>query len=144
MKAYWRLAASLLILIALFFGWHGLATAPAATAQIHGHTLRLEYADTPAQQEKGLGGRDTLPAEQAMLFRFKEAAQQCFWMKDMRFSLDIIWLDAAKKVVHIEPDLSPATYPRDYCPAEPAQYVLEANAGTTQAFHLKVGDSISF
>jgi len=119
------------------------AAAPTNTIAIKGHTFQVEYADTPAEQEKGLGDRASLPANQAMLFRFPTAAKQCFWMKDMHFFLDIIWLNSDKQVVHIEPDLSPQTYPKYYC-ADGTKYVIETNAGITQQLNLKTGETISF
>ncbi len=139
-----RLVFSLLLIIGLFFVWGGVVKAPSSQLTINGHHFSVEYADTPAAQEKGLGGRDSLAPYQGMLFRFPEAAQHCFWMKDMRFSLDIIWLDSAKRVVHIEQAVSPDSYPKNYCPDEAARYVLEVNAGTAQQLNLRVGDSLSF
>lgn len=82
--------------------------------------------------------------DQGMLFVFNAPDTVCFWMKDMRFSLDIIWLDAQKEVVHIEKNVSPETFPKTYCPDKPAQYVIELNAGEAARNHLVAGHRLSF
>ncbi|HSX08065.1 MAG TPA: DUF192 domain-containing protein [Candidatus Saccharimonadales bacterium] len=145
MKKYWWPFVGMVALIILVIAWSGVATAPeSGNLTIKGHAFKVEYADTPEAQEKGLGGRDNLPSNHAMLFRFTADGEHCFWMKDMRFSLDIIWINPEKKVVHIKPDVSPATFPHNFCPPEPSQYVLEVNAGVSQQIDLRVGDSLSF
>ncbi len=79
-----------------------------------------------------------------MLFVFEGVAVQCFWMKDMHFSIDIIWLDAEKRVVHIEKDVSPETYPRTFCPSKPAKYVIELSAGEASRSSIRPGQKLSF
>ncbi len=104
----------------------------------------LEVAGTPLSQHVGLGGRVSMAQDQGMLFVFNAPDTVCFWMKDMRFSLDIIWLDAQKEVVHIEKNVSPETFPKTYCPDKPAQYVIELNAGEAARNHLVAGHRLSF
>jgi uncharacterized membrane protein (UPF0127 family) len=104
----------------------------------------LDIADTQRKMSLGLGGRDSLTEGTGMLFPYSKEGSQCFWMKNMRFSIDIVWLDAQKKVVNIERSLSPDTYPHTYCPEKAAQYVVEVNAGVTQRAGLKVGDVLQF
>ncbi len=130
--------------ITLFLIWVGTAKAPNPSVTLNNHKFSVEYADSPAQQQKGLGGRDSLAKDQSMLFRFKTSGKECFWMKDMRFNLDIIWIGSDRRVVYIEPEVSPKTYPKTYCPPQPAQYVLEVNSGTAAELHLKQGDNITF
>jgi uncharacterized membrane protein (UPF0127 family) len=105
-------------------------------------TYELEIADTPAAQQKGLGGRDRLDAHTGMLFPYTEEAERCFWMKDMRFPIDIIWIGDDKRVVHIEHDLSPSTYPNSYCHF--GKYVLELNAGEAKKNALQIGSRVDF
>ncbi len=141
---YWRAIASLLILFILLFGWAVTVKAPTASRlSIKNHKFNYKVADTPAEQAKGLGGRDNLPTDQAMLFQFQNPSRQCFWMKDMRFSIDIIWLNTEKKVVHIEPNLSPDSFPKSYC-VDNTKYVIEVNANITQQLKLHNGETISF
>jgi len=105
-----------------------------------GREFTLDVADTAGKQHLGLGQRTSLEIGEGMIFVYPKPGERCFWMKDMRFSIDIIWLDADKKVIHVEPSLSPDTYPQTYCPKEGAQYVLELGAGTAGSVGLKVGD----
>ena len=83
------------------------ATAPAAAVLIAGDLhYELEIATTTAQQELGLGDRASLPVSGGMLFVFPfSSAEHCFWMKGMRFALDIIWLTPHDKVVSVEAHL---------------------------------------
>lgn len=99
---------------------------------------------TPAAQTRGLGGRKSLPVNEGMLFVFAHPGQQCFWMKDMHFPLDIIWLNGSKQVVFIKSNLSPKTYPETFCPPNSAQYVIELNAGQAQKARLHTGETLNF
>jgi uncharacterized membrane protein (UPF0127 family) len=112
--------------------------------KVNVHAYSLEVADTPAARQLGLGKRASLPENRGMLFVFQRSANECFWMKDMRFPLDMIWLDANKKVVHIETNVSPATYPNIFCPGEPAKYVIELNAGQTNSSGIHNGETLNF
>ena len=97
--------------------------------------VHLEYARDQEQRERGLSGRDGLAQNQGMLFVFTTTADQCMWMKGMKFNLDIIWLSERKTVTHIEKNLSPNTYPQSYCAS--AKYVVELPAGSVDRFGLK-------
>jgi len=109
-----------------------------------GRSFSYETAVTQQQQELGLSYRRNLAKNAAMLFVFPKPAIECFWMKDMNFPLDMIWLDANKRVVHIEQNAPPSSYPNSFCPIIPSQYVIEVNAGTISATGLKIGDPVSF
>lgn len=141
---YWRIFAAGAVILLLLLLWPGFARAPATgKLLIKNQQFTYETADTPAQQAKGLGGRGFMVADHAMLFRFPATGKQCFWMKDMRFNLDIIWVNQDRRIVHIEPNLSPDTYPQSYC-ADNTQYVVETNAGVSQQLNLKIGDTVTF
>jgi len=92
--------------------------------------ITAEVAQTPESIIQGLSERKSLEENSGMYFVLGEKKIATFWMKDMLFSIDIIWISADKKIVHIETNLSPDTYPKSFSPFEPAQYVLEVNAGT--------------
>ena len=106
--------------------------------------LKALLADTPAKQEKGLGGRDGLSNDEAMLFLFDIPAPYGFWMKDMRFTIDIFWLDVSKKIIFIKEQVLPASYPEIFTPTAPAKYVLETNSGFAKENSIKIGDTVSF
>ena len=68
----------------------------------------------------------------------------CFWMKEMNFNLDIIWLNNLKKVDYFQKNLSPLTYPKLYCPPLNSRYVLEMNSGFVNKQHIHIGDKLNF
>mgnify|MGYP003619947820 CR=1 FL=1 len=106
--------------------------------------LSLERVSEPDDLAKGLSGRESMPANQGMLFVFPESSKHCFWMKDMQFPLDMIWVDANKKVVHVEADVQPDSYPNEICPPQPAVYVIEVNAGVAKKAYLTPGSQLQF
>jgi uncharacterized membrane protein (UPF0127 family) len=99
-------------------------------------------AYTPAAREQGLSGQVSLKPNTGMLFVFDKPEQACFWMKDMRFNLDILWYDANSRLIYEQQNLSPTTYPRSYCPPMPARYVVEVPAGTAAQLGLSYGDKL--
>lgn len=107
-------------------------------------TYYLEKATTEAAREKGLGGRVAMAQNRGMLFVFEKPAIQCFWMKDMQFPLDIIWLDAEKKVTYVATDVSPASYPQNYCGGDATRYVLELRAGEAKRAGITLGKTLEF
>lgn len=106
--------------------------------------ILAEVVRSIPDKQKGLGGRDTIGSPGAMLFIYDRPDPACFWMKDMRFAIDIVWLDADKKVVSIKERVSPSTYPESFCPKEPAQYVLELPEGKSQELGLHSGLQLQF
>lgn len=101
-------------------------------------------ADTASEQQKGLGGRETLGTDEGMLFVFAENSSHSIWMKDMKFSIDIIWIDETKKIVNIASNISPETYPESFSSPVPSKYVLEMVAGTSARKNLSVGTQLEF
>jgi uncharacterized protein len=98
---------------------------------VNGVALVADVASTSEQRSKGLAVKDSLAENESMLFVFSKANDYSFWMKNMKFPIDIIWLDAERSVIHIEHSLEPCE--NDDCPLyKPegkAQYVLETVAG---------------
>jgi uncharacterized membrane protein (UPF0127 family) len=115
--------------------------------KIENHSIGVELASTDTERELGLSNRDSMPQNQGMLFVFDHPASYGFWMKDMRFSLDLIWIREGK-VIEITQNVSPEPEkPTElltiYKPANPADSVLEVNAGWAAKNGIKVGDSTS-
>lgn len=111
--------------------------------EIGGATVKVEIVNDPAEMQKGLSGREKLGENRGMLFVFAELDQTAFWMKDMKFSLDIIWIQG-DEIVDMAPDLPPLAGDliSTYEPRVPANYVLEVNAGFAQEHGVKVGDKV--
>ena len=114
-----------------------------AEATLRGRTFVIEVADTPAKREKGLGERDGLPSDHGMYFPFESAQYWVFWMKGMRFPIDIVWIREGK-VVDIAASIPPPKgLPLEtYSPIQPADAVLELNAGVAAEIGLEAGDAI--
>ena len=110
--------------------------------EINGRKFQVEVAKTENEIEKGLSGRDTLCENCGMLFVFPEKGKRGFWMKGMRFSLDIIWTNEGK-VVYIAKDFSYGST-EVISPEIPADKVLELNAGKADELEIKVGDEVKF
>ena len=102
--------------------------------------LKLEYAVTPAEQELGLSYRESLDEDAGILFVYQEDVVPQFWMKEMHFPLDIVWLDENFKIIGIEKNIAPETYPRTFSPVKPIRYVLELNAGKSAKLGWEIGD----
>ena len=100
----------------------------------------LQTANTDQSRSQGLSGRLSMPSNEGMVFVFDNQQKQCFWMKDMNFPLDIVWLNSAKEVVKIDSNLLPDTYPKQFC--ADTQYVIELNSG--KAGNLQVGQKLVF
>ena len=108
--------------------------------------MTVDTAKTPADQQRGLSGRDSLLPNHGMLFVFERESTWGFWMKDMKFSLDIIWFNSNRQAVFIEQSLQPCS-PQScpiYIPTINAMYVLEVNAGFVQSHQISLGDTFNF
>lgn len=104
----------------------------------------LQVADTDSARQAGLSGRYSMAADAGMLFSYSDSEVRCYWMKGMRFSLDILWLSASKRIEYMQRDVSPATYPQQYCPKQSARYVIELSAGTARTDDLHIGQKLDF
>ena len=107
--------------------------------------LRVEVARTDEERSAGLGGRESLRTDEGMLFVFDKQGFYVFWMKDMLFPLDIVWINKDKKIVDVITDVQPETYPDfEYVNDFLATSVLEVNAGFFEKHGLKLGDTVEF
>jgi len=112
--------------------------------KIAGQDVKVDLALTPSEQTQGLSGRSGLPEDSGMLFVFDKPGKYFFWMKDMNFPIDIIWLGEDMKVIYIKKNALPESYPELYGPEADAGYVLEVGAGFSDKNNLQIGDSAQF
>lgn len=116
---------------------------PQAQLKLGGQVLTVELAKTPRAWQNGLSNRSQLAADHGMLFIFPESSRRSFWMKEMKFPIDIIWLQNGE-IVDIAPKIPPASVEEDspvtYWPRLPANAVLEVNAGFCEKYGVKIGD----
>ncbi len=114
----------------------GLAT----IATPNGANIFAEIADTPAKRAEGLMFRTNMAPDHGMLFTFQELGRWTFWMKNTKMSLDIIWLNADAKVVHLESKVPICTRKDEGCPRyhpnKKALYVLELRAGIAERLEI--------
>ena len=118
-----------------------------AKVSIEGFELSAEIPVTGELMSKGLSVKDQLRENESMLFVFEEPLKHTFWMKDMKFPIDIIWLDSNGKIVHIEENLMPCPLVLicpSYAPNADSQYVLETIAGFAQRHNISLGTTIKF
>ncbi|HEY4525020.1 MAG TPA: DUF192 domain-containing protein [Candidatus Paceibacterota bacterium] len=104
--------------------------------------VRVDVADTEASRARGLSGREGLEGNSGMLFVFPRDGYYGIWMKDMLFSIDIVWISADLEVIHMAQNVAPATYPESFAPNRPARYVLELPAGWARAYTVRIGDRV--
>jgi uncharacterized membrane protein (UPF0127 family) len=105
--------------------------------------INIEVADNDAEREQGLMYRDTMAENDGMLFLMGTEEMQAFWMKNTILPLDIMFVDAERRIVNIQKNCKP--YSLDQIPsAKPALYVVEVNAGYADKYGIMAGDLISF
>jgi uncharacterized membrane protein (UPF0127 family) len=132
-------------LLAIFFGLLIFSkNTTKSTVFLGGKLFSVEIAKTEATRERGLSGHKPLLDNEAMLFVFPKPDFYSFWMKDMTFPIDIIWIDQNMTITHIENSLSPTTYPTTFESPQQSLYVLEVSAGEAEKLGIKVGDRVNF
>lgn len=108
--------------------------------------FEVEVASTTVEKARGLSFRMGLEEDHGMLFLFDRLDVQNFWMKDMRFPIDIIWISGGKVVgfaEHATPEPGTSLWNLKMYTSPPAtDKVLEVNAGTVSKYQIKVGDSV--
>ncbi len=111
-----------------------------------GEEIPVEVADTLKKRRLGLGKRTSLKKGWGMLFIFGKRKPYRFWMKDMQFPLDIIWLDN-HRIVHIIHNAKPVNSrdePEIITSPVPVNFVLEIAAGRAAKLRLKTGQRMKF
>ena len=108
---------------------------------IDGHVFSVQMVTSETDMQKGLGGQESICKKCGMLFQFSSPGEYDFWMKNMRFPLDIIWISQGK-IVHLEKNVQPS-FAGILTPKTSADQVVEINAGNVDLFGIKIGDSVS-
>jgi len=119
---------------------------PPSKVTIDNQTFSVALAKTTVEQQQGLSGKNSLPQDQGMLFVFKTPGKYAFWMKGMKFPLDIIFIKDTRIVTIFHnvpaPSDPKATNLPVYVPTQPANYALEINAGKAKNYDFQNGDDV--
>lgn len=105
--------------------------------------IPVSIADTEATRELGLSGTTSLTKGSGKLFIFPRPDKYGFWMKDMKYSLDLVWIDAAFRIVDVTKNATPASYPNVFYAKEPVLFVLEVNSDESEALNLIPGTTVT-
>lgn len=133
-----------LILIVIFLLLEVMQTDErSGTVKVGENYFDVFVAETSQERERGLSGREGLGDKDGMFFVFEKEGIYPFWMKDMHFSIDIIWIDKNKKVVGVLEKVSPDSFPKKFKSDIPVKYVLEIEEGRAEDKEIKEGDTVT-
>lgn len=155
------IVVAIIICVMVLFGVYAVIIAPSralkplslpaasqasSTVTIDGHQFKVSLAISSADQQKGLSVFNSLPVDEGMLFLFPNYSYYSFWMKDMKFPIDILWIKD-NTLVGIQENAPAENLPDsqlpNYYPPEAINKVLEINAGLSQKYGFKAGDAVS-
>ena len=146
-----KIYISLIILLFLVFLFYSFGKEVKVSeiqyVKIADQEVRVDLALSEEEKSKGLGGRESLGENEGMLFVFDEAGKYPFWMKGMKFAIDIIWIGENREIIYIKKNAKPESYPESFEPENPTmdtKYVLEVSPGFSDKNNLKIGDKIEF
>lgn len=134
---------TLIILSTTLAGCTSMPTTELPTIAVGSQQYSVEIARSAQDQQQGLSDRKSLSEDTGMLFVYSPRSTPIFWMKDMRFSIDILWI-ANDTVIGIEHNVVADDGIALYPAPQPVDAVLELNAGTATRDNLNVGDSIQY
>lgn len=149
-KVFW---ISLIVLVAFVAAawWLGVFSGGSMrreTVSIRDANFLAEVADTPVARGRGLSGRESLAPAAAMLFIFPKTGSYGFWMKDMHFPLDLVWINGDTIVgieKNVDPQIGASMFSlKTYYPPAPVDKVLEINGGLADKYGLQAGDKARF
>jgi uncharacterized protein len=110
-----------------------------ANLLINSTSIEVDISDNINKRRCGLSHRTSLGNKNGMLFVFDVPAKYGIWMKGMKFSIDIIWLDSEWRVVEIAHNIDPDTYPTVFKPEKDSLYVLETPSGMADQYGISSG-----
>jgi uncharacterized membrane protein (UPF0127 family) len=140
--------ALLVILLLLFFVMAAITTLLLLTkpnikkVTIGNSIYELQVADTKEERERGLSGQKELKKNGGMILDFNTDGDWGIWMKNMNFNIDIAWLDQSGKVVGIQKNVSPNSYPDSYNASADSRYVIELPHGTLSKNNINTGNFV--
>lgn len=136
------LSIFLLILIGIFLFFYFFQKNKETEVVINNKIyITAEVADNIIARMKGLSGKEKLAQNKSMLFVFNNYKKYGFWMKDMNFSLDIVWIKD-NEIVEVTERINNQDQRKIYRPQTAINYALEVNSGFVEKNKLKIGDRV--
>lgn len=136
-----------IVAILLIVGLVDKFSSPVKKININGQEYKIEVVSTPAKLSKGLSDRENIAENEAMLFLFGDKDFRSFWMKDMNFPIDLLWIDGNLIVgweENMDPQIGdPETSLKKYRSLQPVDKVLELPAGAIKKLDIKRGQNIN-
>lgn len=102
----------------------------------------VEVADTFEKRRTGLSETEELEEDRGMLFVFNSPDKYGIWMKDMNFPIDIFWVDEGNRIIDIQIQAEPESFPEIFYPRANALYVIETAEGFTRMHNINIGDKV--
>ncbi|OGY21101.1 MAG: hypothetical protein A3A65_03345 [Candidatus Chisholmbacteria bacterium RIFCSPLOWO2_01_FULL_49_14] len=143
-----------LILIVLGLAWLtfsvnvGKEKRDLSVLRVGEQSLGVEIADSAEEWSQGLSGREQLSGDEGMLFVFDDQVRRSFWMRQMRFSLDMMFIRDGRinEIVRNVPAPSGSQDGTEIRvqSQESADWVLEVNSGWAQEHGVEVGDEVTY
>ena len=134
----------LTLIFAVFF--FGISKKEKIVLHFQNYSFRVEVAQNSWQRARGLMFKKQMKENEGMLFVFSKPGLYNFWMKNVKFPLDLIWIDSEKKIVDLKLEQEPCL--GDICPAikprAKAQYVLELKGGMATKAGMSLGSLLQF
>jgi hypothetical protein len=141
-------AVGLMTLLAACSGEAPLAAGEQWVTLPGGQKIRAEVLTRPEDMQRGMMFRTSLAPDRGMLFVHDAPGRYAYWMFQCLIPLDIIWMDADRKIVEISADTPPCRGEASTCPNygghQNSLYVLELGGGMARRYGLKLGDAIAF
>ena len=134
-------ALALLLVVYFTLLSSGASTSGTLVTASGRHAIVVELANTEKEREVGLMNRNSMPADQGMLFDFKETRLVTMWMKNTYIPLDMVFMDEAGTVTHVAANAQPLDL-SIISSRGPVRYVLELNGGAAARFGIKPGDRL--
>lgn len=125
-----------------YFGNHSFYGNERRDIRVNDAEIAVEIVKSREKLSEGLSGRKSICKNCGMLFEFEQEGNYGFWMKGMRFGLDIIWIDGGE-AVHVAKNI-PYDFRDTLRPSVRADKVLEINAGMADEYGIKEGDRFRF
>jgi len=147
-KHKFKIVLFIVIAVLVYVFYYNFYRYSGTTVNINGYVFKTDVVTSIVDMQKGLSGRETITDNQAMLFVYEDKNKRVFWMKDMNFNIDLLWIDDDQIVGYEKDMLAPAKdTPLDnlkrYSSNAKVNKVLEIKAGLIDKLNIKIGDKVN-